>query len=474
MVPVREHACFRPAAFIAAAIFLGHALQIRAGLYQPWAIVFLSLAVALVLAGMLLNNSRLAAYCGTGMLAAFLLAGLAWQWISLSTSPPLDNVTLASFGDYAPFLVGLFFLAAAIIGLANSSVRLNHAAFVLLLATYLFMGVWVIRTSVLRSPFHMPFIDVYVFQRDASDRLLQGGNPYDMTFEDIYLHKPGGGPVVYGDGLSKEGRVQFGFPYMPLSLFLELPGHLLGDHRYSQLAAMLLTALLLALANPGRIARLMAALLLLTPRGFYVLESSWSEPLVVLLLALTLFFACRVHRLLFVALGLLLAVKQYMILAVPCTLLLMPRPLGWRGILRLWLPAVAVAMLVSLPLMLWNFPAFWHSAAILQFHQPFRDDALSYLALVYRLTGWQPGTTVTLIAIFSAGLLVILRLRPSSPSFAAALAVVFLLFFAFNKQAFCNYYYFVIGAICCTAAMAPETETGKSPALPQPSVTTPT
>ena len=32
--------------------------------------------------------------------------------------------------------------------------------------------------------------------------------------------------------------------------------------------------------------------------------------------------------------------------------------------------------------------------------------------------------------------------------------LLLLAFFAFNKQAFCNYYHFVIGALCCAVAVA--------------------
>ena len=44
---------------------------------------------------------------------------------------------------------------------------------------------------------------------------------------------------------------------------------------------------------------------------------------------------------------------------------------------------------------------------------------------------------------------------PRSPAgFAAATAVTYVTFFALNKQAFCNYYFFVVGALCCGVASA--------------------
>jgi hypothetical protein len=48
------------------------------------------------------------------------------------------------------------------------------------------------------------------------------------------------------------------------------------------------------------------------------------------------------------------------------------------------------------------------------------------------------------------------RLPRTAFGFAAGVSVTFLLFFSFNKQAFCNYYYFVIGALAVAVAALPE------------------
>ena len=48
------------------------------------------------------------------------------------------------------------------------------------------------------------------------------------------------------------------------------------------------------------------------------------------------------------------------------------------------------------------------------------------------------------------GMAIALWRCPRDPAgFAAALALIYLPFIAFNKQAFANYYLFVIGALCC-------------------------
>src|SRR5207248_8919226 len=121
------------------------------------------------------------------------------------------------------------------------------------------------------------------------------------------------------------GRLNFGYPYPPLSLLLIVPAYQLGDLRYAQLAAMALAGAFIALARPGRTAFAAAALLLFTPRGFFVLEAGWTEPFAVLFLAVTVFAACRSPRQLPVPLGLFLASKQYLVLALLATPLLVFR-----------------------------------------------------------------------------------------------------------------------------------------------------
>jgi hypothetical protein len=186
----------------------------------------------------------------------------------------------------------------------------------------------------------------------------------------------------------------------------------------------------------------------------------------VALLAATLYCATRQPKMLPVALGLLIAVKQYMLLVVPLTILLAP-PGGrtllglqlpqWGAWLRLLLVACLVALAVTLPLALWNFERFLFSAYEVQGQAPFRWDGLSYL--VHRAWGRGHPTPVEMLAFPAVAVclatLVCLWRAPRTPAgFAGSVGLVHLALFAFNKQAFTNYYYFVIGAFCCAAALA--------------------
>lgn len=205
-------------------------------------------------------------------------------------------------------------------------------------------------------------------------------------------------------------------------------------------------------ARPGRLGLVAAATFLFTPRVFFVLEQGWTEPFVVLLLSAVVFCACRAPRLLAYALGLFLVVKQYLVFAAPAGLLLFPKPFRWRNVQGTVLRATTVALAVSLPFILWNVSAFTYDVVTLHIHQPFRQDALSYLAWLAREGGVPLPTALAFAAALAGMALGLWRAARTPAGFAATVALVYLGFFAFNKQAFCNYYFFVVGALCCAIA----------------------
>jgi hypothetical protein len=198
----------------------------------------------------------------------------------------------------------------------------------------------------------------------------------------------------------------------------------------------------------------MAVLFLFAPRSFFVLGRGWTEPFVVLFLAATIFCACRCRRLLPVALGLLFASKQYLVLAAPLVWLLIDGPSRGRVYLALMLKAGGVAALVTLPFAAWDWPAFWHSLVTVQKVAPFREDALSYLVWIYHQTGIQLSVMPAFAAAGITLVLALWRAGRSPAGFAAGLALVYLVFISLNKQAFANYYYFALGALYASVAVS--------------------
>jgi hypothetical protein len=422
------------------AVALGCALQINFGQYHPLALLWLSVALAGCLLCVAKPGWRLFRFLDSRAVVVLSLA-LVTQFTLLLLRSPGATGRLGDGSSLLPFRIGVVVAGAVCVAGVWGGRRWRLPSLIALLLTYALLGSWVLRAA------PHPGVDVCLFQRDASAALLQGHNPYAITFADPYADSS----RFYGPGVSTDGRLQFGYPYPPLSLLLVVPAHALGDFRYAHLFAMTLAGGLIGLARPGRLAFAAAALLLFTPRGFFVLEAGWTEPLAVLLLASTVFVACRSPGSIPVALGALIAVKQYFVLAALVAPLLPWKSRG-RWSAALWTTSVVAA--ITLPLALWDLPAFVRSTVLLQFRQPFRDDALSYLVPLARLFG-EPPPAWAGFALAAAAAVIGVRKSPRTPSgFALALALVLLTFFAFNKQAFCNYYHAVIGALCCAAGTA--------------------
>lgn len=453
-----------------AAVATGVAINVRDGEYAPRALALISVALPLCVAGTLVPRVRDAAGYGPTIGGVVLGGLLVLQFFVTLASPPSGWNSWSDDlgGPAARYRVA--YHAGVSVALLSTRVMLVQRlqplrpwryVVPLVLTIHFLTGVWMIRAT------PSPHIDVHVFQQEGPRALLEGRNPYATQFTDIYRSTDPGQRPVYGPELSRDGTLAFGFPYPPLSLYCATAGYgIAGDHRYAQLVAVTAAGALMAYARPELSSALMAVMFLFTPRGFFVLGRGWTEPFVVLFLAATVFCACRCRRLLPVALGLFLASKQYLVLTLPLVPLLIEGPFRRREFVSLLAKAAAVALLVSLPMALWNPGAFHHSLVTVQQVAPFREDALSYLVWFVHQTGLKPGIWPAFAAAGVAVALALWRAERSPAGFAAAVAMVFLPFIALNKQAFANYYYFVIGALWCALAVMPATP------RPDPAATT--
>ena len=469
---------------IIAAVAVGLAVHLHDGEYTPMALGLVTLAlIASIIAIWRGGECRLPiADCRIENPVSYLsscnrqsaigIIGVALQLALLFAAWPGVDLPNRGRRQLLPFYLGLSAaLVLLAIGLLARSKPARTAWFPLLLLVHLMLSIWMVHSS------PAPQIDVWVFQQNGAEELLKGRNPYAMTFPDIYHSTLPGHQRVYGEGLVVNDRLQFGFPYPPVSLLLATVGYAVaGDYRFVLGAALMLAGLFIGYCRPGMMPKLAAALFLFTPRVFYVLGRGWTEPFGVMLLAATIFCACRRSRWLPLALGLLLASKQYLLLAIPLTCFFVPQlpSLAWRDWLKLLGKTALVAAVATLPLALWNPHAIWRSAVAVQERAPFRWDALSFLvyygkaradfhALDYPIWLVSRKLTVTdsmtaVIWSTSAAIVMLaysLWRSPRTPAgFAASLSLISLVFFAFNKQAFCNYYFFVIGALCCAIAAA--------------------
>jgi hypothetical protein len=328
-------------------------------------------------------------------------------------------------------------VGAGVIFLGN---RFHRIGLIMLVAGHTLCGAYVIR--------HMtqPRIDVWYFQQASTEALVHGQNPYDVRYRNIYEPERD----FYGPGAVVDGYMTISYPYPPLTLLVTAPGRLLGDVRWAHLAAMELAVALIVLAAPSRTATWAAAMLLLSPRSLMIIYCAWTESLVVLALATVVYCAMRAPKHLWMALGIFLAMKQYTVLVLPLALLLLQR----SAIKSVATKAFSLAMLIALPFVLWNPMSFVRSVVLMQFNQPFRIESLSFAAMFAVVTGIQIPSLIGFV--FAGGALVwcLQKASRSLAGFAGSTALVLLLFFAFNKQAFCNYYFGVIGACCGAMAVS--------------------
>jgi hypothetical protein len=308
-------------------------------------------------------------------------------------------------------------------------------------AVYLLLGFTLLHRS------HPP-IDVVVFENDSVHTLLHGQNPYGINVSHQEIN---GSSAYYGPGILRNGRVHVGVPYPPLTLVWILPGYVAGDVRYSFLLAVVLTSLLIFYLSPDQIGLTAAMLLLFIPETIFVLTMGWTEPLMLVTLAITVVCARKAPRMLPIALGLFFASKQYSLLAVPLAAFLLPR-FSWKRYLSLLIKAGTVAAFVTLPFALWDFHGFWWSLVTFQVAAPFRPDALSVSTLLVR-HGWPAIPQWFVVTAVLAAMVFALLRSPHTPSgFTGSLALVSLVFFVLNKQAFCNYYFFSAGSLCLSMA----------------------
>jgi hypothetical protein len=428
-----------PACFALAAILLGHALQIADGFYHPAALSWLTAALLLTLAGACMVKAEGArSAVADRALRAILCAGIVWQLISLFATAPAAYLRTR---DLFTFRCGLAAEALCITVGVLPLRRLQRFWFPALLAVQFALGVWILHWS------PSPPIDVVTVHHAAISALLHGRNPYAITFENIYGDQP-----FYNPSLLAGHHAAFGYPYPPLSLLVAVPAQVLtGDYRYAELVAIVAAAWFVGYSQRGGVPKLAAALLLTTPRIYFVLEQGWTEPIAIALLAMTALCLARKPGWVPWAAGLLTVTKQYLIVAVPLLL-----RLGWqrgREAFRFFAYAACAGCVVTLPFVFWRFRPFLADVVLLQFREPIRSDSLSYASWSIR-AGFGAGSMYWPIAAAAIGIFVGLLATPNTPAgFLASLSLATFTMFAFGSKAFCNYYVFIIAALCCTIAL---------------------
>jgi hypothetical protein len=285
------------------------------------------------------------------------------------------------------------------------------------------LGAWMIAAS------PAPRIDVWQLDQQAADALLHG--------RPVYAH----GALGAIDSFT-HARTIDAYDYPPLTLFLSTAAFAITrETRWAQLAAILAGGALLRrltrrATGHAVLADLLMACLLFHPRGLFVLEQAWGEPLALPFLgAFALAATAKRWRLAAVMLGLLCALKQHFLMYLPA-LALVPG-IGVSGV------AIALGTLVATYAPYAQSTAslrdLWANLVVHHLGNPFRPDSLSLPGMLSSAGIALPAGLGFASAAASLGVLGWIP-RALGPLLLAS-SLSFLLFYVLGRQAFCNYYY---------------------------------
>jgi hypothetical protein len=381
-------------------------------------------------------------------------ASLNW-----SSSQPTHNFTtvtawltaMAALGIVGPKTGGLLWyeivkrtLAAASVVLVgvfsnDDDTKQRRAASVAVAA-----GLLLVAISPIGAP--DPPIDVFTWTQTSVHALLNHTNPYTVVAPDVYLgrYDPGYTVSVY--------------PYMPATLLAFAPWvRVLGDFRFALAACLAVTIGLIyrvgrQLGVNAQFTHAAALAIVLHPSGPRMIESGWTEPLLVAGAAAFVYFALQNPKGIGQAATFLLlpALKQYVV--APTILYLL------RGRQALRPKAVVVAAAIGaatvLPFLVWN----WHATLtgiVFQMQAPTvpRLGSTSLVALLATTAGVYPGRWISVAVQLVVGGIAWWRLKDQGLSgLMLASALSLYATFLVGWQAFVNYYYFV-GALLILAAV---------------------
>jgi hypothetical protein len=272
-----------------------------------------------------------------------------------------------------------------------------------------------------------PAIDVWRLLQQSSSGLLHG----DDMYRQHWAHSTG---------------LQAVYPYLPVTTVLLAPFRwLLGDVRYGLVGALLLSAFLVRRLDPRAPAGL-AALLLVSPHWTFLVDQSWTEPLLLLAIAAVI-VGLRQERpgIAIVALAVALACKQHIVLLLPLFAL-------WPSFgVRRTATSVGLAVVMVLPWFLAGPRDMWHDAVHANLALGVRTRALCLPSLFAR-EGITVGFWFLLLALLATYALVIRRVPRTPAGLALGSALVLWALDLANKQSFFNHYTLPMGLLVIALA----------------------
>jgi hypothetical protein len=273
-----------------------------------------------------------------------------------------------------------------------------------------------------------PLIDVWIILRDSAGGLLHGLDPYEMRFPDV-----------------PAGQTDNCFNYLPATFLLTAPAQwLFGDVRWLETGYLFGAVALLGWHTRRWPIALLVGVL---PGTLYVVQQSWTEPMLLLGLVAGFVLIERGHAdWAVVPIALALATKQHLVVLVP--LLAFWPAFGWRRVLVTFGAAAAVC----LPWVIADPGRFRSCTADFYLLTPLQNRSVS----VYQLIPAPLGTLAVVVVLVLAYWLVV----RSRTGFLLGAGVVLAAFDLVNKQTFLNQWVFAAELVAAGLAVISTTPVG--------------
>jgi len=274
----------------------------------------------------------------------------------------------------------------------------------------------------------------------------------DPRIDVWYLLQQSGTSLLHGDDMYRQHwqhshGLQAVYPYLPMSTVLLAPFRwIAGDVRTGLLLASVGTSALLRRFAPAAPVAL-SLLVLVHPHWAFLVDQSWTEPLLLFLLCTAVVGTERGRPILAVcALAAALAAKQHIVLLLP--LFALWPAFGWRRALA----AAGLAAVAVLPWIVAGPADFWHDAVHANLALDVIPRALCVPSFLLRhgvtVGFWFP--LLGLLAAYAA----CLRAPRTAAGLALGSALVLWAVDATNKQSFFNHYTLPLGLLVVALAAA--------------------
>lgn len=281
-----------------------------------------------------------------------------------------------------------------------------------------------------------PAIDIFVLLKEAPVKLLQGINPYNSTYTQVY-----------------SGTVTDNYTYWPYSIYLEMPFVLIfKDPRVILIIADILAgAGLFYMGGKTSTAKLFSLIYLFRPNSLYMIEQSFLTPIYTLLTYLFFYSILKFKPVITgISLAILSGIQPLYLMLIPLTVNL------WLKKLRIISVFLLVFLLGVLPFYFWDKTSFIDKNILFYFKSTSElktipiHSSLNLNTAFFIITGKDLPFFLTFSMLaFIAGFLYFSRVFSEAKSFISKVSkqllltvIFFYLFYFLFRQSFIYYYYF--------------------------------